>query len=201
MDTDWAYLEKFRLENNPLINSSDDNRIVFIGDSIIAGWKQHTLFVENPNYINRGINGQTTSQIVHRFSQDVIDLKPKCVVVLVGTNDIAENLGPVSLEEMQDNFRSMIEAAQSNNIQIILCSILPVQEYYWNKKIKPSPKIKVLNTFLYSLANQKTIFYLDFYTLMAEDTLISSKFSDDGVHPNSIGYDFMTEILKNSNYF
>ncbi len=90
---DWAYLERFRDENIFLKIQFDENRVVFIGDSIIAGWKQDSLFVENPNYINRGINGQTTSQILHRFTQDVIDLKPKQVVILVGTNDIAENLG------------------------------------------------------------------------------------------------------------
>lgn len=198
---DWAYLGRFQAENEILKMHSNENRVVFIGDSIIAGWKQHSLFVENSNYINRGINGQTTSQILHRFAQDVIDLKPKQVVILVGTNDIAENNGPISLKQIQANFVSMIEIARANRVQIILCSILPVKEYYWNKTIQPLEKIKTLNNFLASLSNKENIYFIDFYTQMSDNNAMKIKLTDDGVHPNTLGYDVMSELLKKSDLF
>lgn len=197
---DWAYLEKFQLENEALNQQLDENRIVFIGDSIIAGWYEQTLFEENKNFINRGINGQTTSQILHRFQQDVIDLKPKSVIILVGTNDIAENQGPIILLEIQDNFQKMIEQARINNIKIVLCSILPVSKYYWNTLIEPLEKIKSLNTFLVSLADKKSVFYVEFYTNMEKNGGFNQKFSEDGVHPNLDGYTIMSDLLLKSNY-
>ena len=200
-NSDWAYLEKFRAENEALKNEFNENRIVFIGDSIIAGWNNHSLFIENSHYINRGINGQTTSQILHRFQQDVIDLKPKFVVILVGTNDIAENLGPITLEQIQNNFISMIELAKANAIKLVLCSVLPAYQYYWNPKIKPVEKIITLNAFLTSLANNTNVFYLDFYTALEKENAMNKVFSEDGVHPNSNGYSKMSELLKKSNYF
>ena len=200
-NSDWAYLEKFRAENKALKNEFNENRIVFIGDSIIAGWNNHSLFIENSYYINRGINGQTTSQILHRFQQDVIDIKPKFVVILVGTNDIAENLGPITFIDIQNNFISMIELAKANAIKIILCSVLPAYQYYWNPKIEPVEKIIALNAFLTSLANNKNVFYLDFYTSLEKENAMNKVFSEDGVHPNSNGYSIMSEILKKSNYF
>lgn len=200
-NSDWAYLEKFRAENEALKNEFNENRIVFIGDSIIAGWNNHLLFIENSYYINRGINGQTTSQILHRFQQDVIDLKPKFVVILVGTNDIAENQGPITFIDIQNNFISMIELAKANAIKIILCSVLPAYQYYWNPKIEPVEKIIALNAFLTSLVNNKNVFYLDFYTALKKENAMNKVFSEDGVHPNSNGYYMMSEILKKSNYF
>lgn len=196
---DWAYLERFQDENKLLNMKFNENRVVFIGDSIIAGWKQHSLFLENTSFINRGINGQTTSQILHRFPQDVIDLNPKHVVILVGTNDVAENNGPISLEQIQSNFLSMIELAEANGIRTILCSILPVKEYYWNKKIiNPIEKIKVLNQYLGSLANNDTVYYVDFYSSLVNNDGMASIYTSDGVHPNKTGYRVMSELLKKS---
>lgn len=194
-DKDWAYLERYRLENELLKLNFDENRVVFIGDSIIVGWNDSSLFKENLNYVNRGINGQTTAQILHRFQNDVIDLKPKCVVVLVGTNDIAENLGPVTLEEIRNNFLSMIAIAKSNAVTVVICSILPTSHYYWNKKIQPFDKIKELNIFLASLSNNNTVFYTDFHTSLAENEGLKTTFSDDGVHPNQLGYQEMSKLL------
>lgn len=199
--SDWAYLERFQEENEALKIQFDENRVVFIGDSIIAGWNEIPLFEKNPHYINRGINGQTTSQILHRFQQDVIDLKPKSVVILVGTNDIAENIGPISLQQIEANFLSIIEITEASKIKLILCSILPVSEYYWNKKIQPLEKLKALNTFLASLSNNTSIFYLDFYTALEKNNAMNKLFSEDGVHPNLAGYNIMSDILINSNYF
>ncbi|CAM4141486.1 GDSL-type esterase/lipase family protein [Flavobacterium antarcticum] len=194
---DWAYLEKFRLANEKLKVYSDENRIVFIGDSIIAGWNEHTLFKKKPHYINRGINGQTTAQILHRFQLDVIDLKPKVAVVLVGTNDIAENCGPITLDEIKENFRSIIDLALQNNIKVILCSILPVSKYYWNPKITSFEKISVLNAFLKSCSNNKTISYLDFYHQFKNGDFINTNYFTDGVHPNLIGYTLMSSVFMN----
>lgn len=200
-NSDWAYLEKFRAENEALKNEFNENRIVFIGDSIIAGWNNHLLFIENSHYINRGINGQTTSQILHRFQQDVIDLKPKFAVILIGTNDIAENQGPITFIDIQNNFISMIELAKANAVKLVLCSVLPANQYYWNPKIKPVEKIIDLNAFLTSLANNTNVFYLDFYTALEKENAMNKVFSEDGVHPNLNGYSMMSEILKKSNYF
>lgn len=199
LNPDWAYLARFKKENDLLVqqNSSND-KIVFIGDSIIAGWKKHLLFETNVHYINRGINGQVTAQILHRFDQDVVSLRPKYVIILAGTNDIAENCGPITLEEIQDNFLSMLQIAKANRINVVLCSILPVSEYYWNRKIKPEEKVNSLNLFLASLVNDKNIYFIDFHPEMKHKKGINPKYTDDGVHPNSVGYDLMSSILKNS---
>lgn len=196
----WAYLEKFRAENQLLKMQFDQNRIVFIGDSIIEGWKNHSFFKENAHYINRGIGGQTSSQILVRFTADAIQLQPKCIVVLVGTNDIAENQGPISLKKIQHNFLSMIAIAKLRKIKIVLCSILPVASYYWNPKIQPLEKIKFLNTFLATLADEKMVFFVDFYTSLEQNTSMNPTFSKDGVHPNLEGYTIMSSIISNSNY-
>ena len=193
---DWAYLERFRLENEIIQLHNDENRIVFIGDSIIAGWNKEPLFIENRHFINRGINGQTTSQILHRFQQDVIDLKPKFVVILVGTNDIAENLGPITFIDIKNNFISMIELAKANAIKVIICSVLPAYQYYWNPKIKPVEKIKDLNVYLNLLANNSSVFFLDFFAVFVENNAMNKKYTSDGVHPNSEGYTKMTKILQ-----
>lgn len=199
LNPDWAYLARFKKENDLLLqqNSSND-KIVFIGDSIIAGWKNHLLFETNVHYINRGINGQVTTQILHRFEQDVVSLRPKYVIILVGTNDIAENCGPITFEKIQQNFHTMLQIAEENNIKVVLCSILPVSEYYWNRKIKPQEKVISLNLFLASLANNKNVYYIDFHKEMKDQNTIKANYSDDGVHPNSVGYDLMSSILKNS---
>lgn len=196
----WASLKKFRTENQLLKTQFDKNRIVFIGDSIIEGWNQHPFFNENAHYINRGIGGQTSSQILVRFTADVIGLEPKCVVVCVGTNDIAQNQGPITLEKIQHNFETMIAVAKEHHLKIILCSILPVTAYYWNPKILPEDKIKTMNAFLASLADDKMVFYVDFYTRLELQETFNSKFSDDGVHPNLNGYTLMSDILLESNY-
>jgi alpha-L-fucosidase len=196
----WAYLERFRAENKLLKTQIDDKRLVFIGDSIVAGWNESPFFRNNPHYINRGINGQTTSQILVRFNADVLHLKPKCLLVLAGTNDIAENNGPIALEKTKHNFLSMIEIAKAHNIKIILCSVLPVAAYYWNTKIQPAAKIDTLNAFLTSLADEITVFYVDFYSSLAVNGGMNKNLSDDGVHPNALGYTLMSSILIQTTY-
>jgi alpha-L-fucosidase len=193
--SDWSFLERYRAENKILHSKSDKYRIVFIGDSIIAGWNEQPFFLDNKNFINRGINGQTTAQILHRFPADVIELKPKCVVVLVGTNDIAQNAGPISLAQIQVNFISMIELAKTNAIKIVFCSILPVSSYYWNPKINPLEKIEALNRFLNSNSDSLNVFYLDFHSLLSYRNSINIKYFADGVHPNNLGYSVLSQAF------
>ena len=199
MQNDWAYLEKYALENQKLLKlHNKGNRIVLIGDSITEFWERYdSIFFSQNNYINRGISSQTTSQILERVQNDVIDLQPKRVIILVGINDIAENNGPISLEETFQNIVLMVNKANENNVEAILCSVLPTNSFYWNPKVQPIDKIMQLNQMIkaYSLINQ--IKYVDYYTEMIDENLgLDTKYSDDGVHPNLDGYLKMKTLLE-----
>jgi len=198
---DWAYLDKYKNEN-ALITALpfEENRIVFFGDSIIKAWEMHNpVFFDNKKNINRGINGQTTPQMLLRFRPDVIELKPETVIILAGTNDIAGNTGPTSLQTTLGNLISMCELAKANNIKVILCSILPAFDYPWHKGIQPAEKIEALNTMLFQYAKTNKITYIDFHSLMADEQKgMSSIYSQDGVHPNKEGYLIMESIIQSS---
>ena len=201
MQNDWAYLEKYAIENQQLLKlPNNGNRIVFIGDSITEFWQRYdSAFFTQNKYINRGISSQTTSQIQERFQNDVIDLKPKYVIILVGINDIAENNGPISIEEIMNNIISMVEKALKNNIEVVLCSILPASDFYWNPKIKLKPieKIKQLNVLIESYCLAEKIKFVDYYTPMVDKNFgLDKKFTDDGVHPNLNGYLKMKTIFE-----
>ena len=193
---DWAYLEKYKNENAQIISQPfEENRIVFFGDSIIAGWSIY----DNKTYINRGINGQTTSQMLIRFRPDVINLKPETVVVLAGTNDIAGNTGLITLETILGNLKSMCELAKTNNIKVVLSSILPATDYPWSKGIKPAEKIETLNAMIQHYAKANDIVYVDYYSAMADEQKgLKLIYSDDGVHPNQEGYFIMKSILEST---
>lgn len=199
MQNDWAYLEKYTLDNQKLLKQHNDgNRIVFIGDSITEFWERYdSLFFSQNNYINRGISSQTTSQILERFQNDVIDLQPKNVVILAGINDIAENNGPISLDEIMVNITLMVGKALKNNIEVLLCSILPANRFYWNPKIQPIEKIIQLNQMIKVHSLSKQIKYVDYYTQMVDENLdLDKKYTDDGVHPNLAGYLKMKAIVE-----
>lgn len=199
MQNDWAYIEKYAIENQQLLKlPNNDNRIVFIGDSITEFWQQYdSAFFTQNKYINRGISSQTTSQIQERFQNDVIDLEPKYVIILAGINDIAENNGPISIEEIMNNIVSMVEKALKNNIEVVLCSILPASDFYWNPKIKPIEKIKQLNVLIEAYCLIEKIKFVDYYTPMVDENFgLDKKFTDDGVHPNLNGYLKMKTILE-----
>jgi lysophospholipase L1-like esterase len=199
MQNDWAYIEKYAIENQQLLKlPNNGNRIVFIGDSITEFWQQYdSAFFTQNKYINRGISSQTTSQIQERFQNDVIDLEPKYVIILAGINDIAENNGPISIEEIMNNIVSMVEKALKNNIEVVLCSILPASDFYWNPKIKPIEKIKQLNVLIEAYCLIKKIKFVDYYTPMLDEYFgLDKKFTDDGVHPNLNGYLKMKTILE-----
>ena len=199
MALDWPYLNKYKEVNALLENSfPEKDRIVFMGDSITEFWAAHhpDFFKEN-KYINRGISGQTTPQMLVRFRADVINLKPKVVVLLAGANDIAKNTGHSSLEMITNNIFSMAELAEVHDIKVILCSVLPALFFPWNPKIDPADKILNLNKMIQKYATEKAHLYLDYYSDMvdAKNGLVEA-YSDDRMHPNKTGYEIMIPLVK-----
>lgn len=194
---DWPNLNRYREANEKLgLPSASEKRVVFMGNSIIDGWiRISPEFFEGKSYIDRGISGQTTPQMLVRFRADVVNLKPKVVVILAGTNDIAGNTGPSTLEMIEDNLASMSELGKVNGIKVILSSVLPVYDYPWKPGIEPAEKIVALNKWIKAYALKNGIIYLDYYSSMVNDRKgMKAAFSDDGVHPNKAGYKVM-EVL------
>jgi len=196
---DWPNLNRFKMENAELPTpSSNEDRIVFMGNSITESWLQirPEFFADNP-YINRGISGQTTPQMLVRFRQDVINLKPSAVVILAGINDIAGNTGPSTIEMIADNIFSMVELAKANDIQVVLCSVLPASDFPWIKGMEPAEKVVQLNLLLKSYASQHEIIYVDYYSSMVNDSLgLKEELGSDGVHPNASGYSIMEPLVE-----
>ena len=196
---DWPDLARYRDENAVLgAAGPGETRVVFMGDSITEDWSRLAAgFFAGKPYINRGIGGQTTPQMLIRFRQDVIALKPKVVVILAGTNDIAGNTGPSTLEMIRDNITSMTVLATAANIKVILSSVLPVYDYPWAPGLHPKEKILALNEWLESYARQNNFLYLDYYSLMSDNRKgMKPEFSPDGVHPNEAGYKVMGSIAQ-----
>ena len=197
---DWPWLGRFKEADLKLPPpAAGENRIVFMGDSITEGWH-----IEGPQgsfpgkpYINRGISGQTSPQMVLRFHQDVVDLKPKVVVILAGTNDVAGNTGPMTPEQTQDNLAAMAEMATQNHIRVVLCSILPAYDFPWKPGMEPAPKIQALNQWIKAYAAQKGYVYVDYHSAMkdARDGLPPA-LSEDGVHPLPAGYAIMGPLAE-----
>ena len=198
MAQDWPNLNRYASENEKLQSVSDKNRVVFMGNSITEGWlTHHPGFFSGKPYINRGIGGQTTPQMLLRFRQDVINLKPKTVVILAGINDIAGNTGPSSLEMILNNIISMAELAKANDIKVILCSVLPANNFYWSPGTKPAEKVIALNQMIQSYAKANTIPFVDYHTPMKDaENGLKKEYGPDGVHPNLEGYKVMARILN-----
>lgn len=194
---DWNQLGRYHADNERLkASKSDANRVVFLGDSITDGWKLAQYFPEKP-YVNRGIGGQTTPQMLVRMYPDVISLSPKALIVLAGTNDIARNTGPVTLTMIQNNFQAITELAQGHGIKVILCSLLPVSDYTERKQIqnRPPADIKKLNAWLKSYAAQKGAIFADYYAATVDEKgMLREGFSNDGLHPNPKGYELMVPV-------
>jgi lysophospholipase L1-like esterase len=196
---DWAQLGHFDASNKELPDAkTNENRVVFMGNSITIGWSHHQPeFFEGKPYVNRGISGQTTPQMLVRFRQDVIDLKPKVVVILAGTNDIAGNTGPSTLQMIADNIMSMAELAEANGIKVVLCSVLPAYDYPWRKGLMPNEKIPALNTMIKSYVNSKGLVYLDYFSAMTDgNNGLKEDLGSDGVHPNKKGYELMAPLAE-----
>ena len=196
---DWAYLERYRAANAALGSPrAGENRVVFIGNSITEGWAKYfpAMFPAKP-YVNRGIGGQTTPQMLVRFRQDVIALEPAVVVILAGTNDIAGNTGPSTIEMIEDNLASMAELAQANGIAVVLSSVLPVYDYPWKPGLEPAPKIVALNAWMKQYAASHGAVYLDYHSAMSDERQgMKSDLATDGVHPNEAGYRVMAPLAE-----
>ncbi len=196
---DWANLEQFKIDNAKIgLPAANENRVVFMGNSITIGWL-NTMpeFFEGKPYINRGISGQTTPQMLLRFRQDVIALQPKVVVILAGTNDIAGNTGPSTLGMIADNIKSMAELAKTHGIS----STLPAYDYPWKPGLKPAGKIVALNKMLKDYSEQNGHVYLDYFSAMADERNgLPKKFANDEVHPTKLGYEVMAPLAEAAIY-
>ena len=197
---DWAHLKKFDEENKKLKKINELKRVVFMGNSITEGWSNFDkdFFINNP-FVNRGISGQTTPQMLIRFRPDVVNLKPKSVVILAGINDIAGNTGPISLENTAENIMSMAEIAIANNIKVYICSTLPAIDFPWSPGLNPGPKVLKLNSLLKDYCDKNNITYVDYFSAMADEKgglkVPEYTSADDLVHPNLAGYKLMEKII------
>lgn len=197
-DKDWAQFNKYEKSNEKVKSlTQKDRNVVFMGNSITEGWYRFdsSFFIEN-KYIDRGISGQTTPQMLVRFRKDVIDLHPSYVVILAGTNDIAQNQGFISLENILGNIISMCELAEAHKIKPVICSVLPAFDYPWRKGLSPNEKIPALNKMLEDYAKSKKFTYVNYFPEMADDKNgMQTQLTYDGVHPNKEGYAIMEKIL------
>ena len=197
---DWAQLHKYAAQNEQLDKlANDNNRIVFFGDSITEAWfiSAPTLSVDNKLWINRGISGQTTQQMLVRFKPDVVALHPQAVVILAGTNDIARNMGIVSNAFIEDNIATLAEWAKLHHVKVILCSILPTRSYSWRPEVQPVDTIHEINRWIKKYAADNDLMYVDYYAAMIDDNNgLRKELSEDGVHPNQKGYQIMNQLVR-----
>ncbi len=195
---DWPNLQRYAEENAKITApAAGEARVVFMGDSITDAWgRKLGKFFPGKNYINRGISGQTTPQMLIRFRPDVLAHKPKVVVILAGTNDIAGNTGPMTLESIQDNITSMAELAKANKIRVVLSSVMPVCDCQKPQTARrPPEKIKALNAWLKAYAAKTGAVYLDYFSAMADENgMLKAALTYDGLHPNDAGYELIEPL-------
>lgn len=192
---DWAAFGRYAEANK---NVKQAPMLVIMGDSITDFWPNKTSsdFFNKNNIVGRGISGQVTSQMLVRFRRDVLDLKPKYVAILAGTNDIAQNQGYINAENIVGNIISMVEIARANKIKPIVCSILPAAKYPWRPEIQSVPMVQKINQMLKDYCKKHKVKYIDFYTPMAdENNGLPKKYANDGIHPTSDGYAVMEKVL------
>jgi lysophospholipase L1-like esterase len=202
---DFANFARYRDANGKLAPPvKGEDRVVFMGDSITDGWKLAEYFPNQP-YVNRGISGQTTPQMLLRFRPDVIDLKPKVVVILAGTNDISGNTGPTTLEVIEGNLKSMVELAHTNGINVVISSVLPISDYNKNKEgiaiirsvQRPPAQIVALNEWIKKYCAEKGLVYLDYFAATVDDKgFLKEDIANDGLHPNAKGYAIMKPLAE-----
>lgn len=194
-------LNKYKEENSSLgLPKQGENRIVFMGNSITEDWKSLSpnFFLDN-NYVNRGIGGETSTQMLLRFRSDVINLKPSAVVILAGINDIAENQGPISIPDIARNIFFMSQLAIENNIKVILCSVLPAYDFPWRPGLNPKDKVISLNDLIQKHAQEKSFEYVDYFSSMVDERKgLIKEYGNDEVHPNLEGYRVMESIIQKS---
>jgi lysophospholipase L1-like esterase len=198
--TDWAQLCRYDAENRELAPpAGDEQRVVFMGDSITEFWKLADPALFSSGVIDRGISGQTTGQMLVRFRQDVIDLQPVAVHLMAGTNDIAGNSGPTTLEAVQANIQSMVDLADAHGIEVILASIPPAAAFPWRAGLDPAPTIALLNAWLQGYAAGKGLRYVDYHAVLADEASgLKKPLANDGVHPNRDGYALMRPLAESA---
>lgn len=198
---DFANLTKYKDENTSILSSKKKVDVVFMGNSITEGWvKSHPEFFSENNYTGRGISGQTTSQMLLRFQNDVVALKPKLVIINAGTNDIAQNTGIYDPDFTFNNIKAMADIAQNNAIKVIIASILPAAEFPWRKEITDVPqKVDALNHRLKQYASSKKLIFVDYNSAMRDaQGGMREGLSKDGIHPVPAGYTIMEPMIKNA---
>jgi lysophospholipase L1-like esterase len=192
-------LQRFKADNAMLSSPQpNEDRVVFMGNSITEGWGNlRPEFFAGKPYVNRGISGETTPQMLRRFKQDVVRLEPAAVVILAGINDIAGNTGPTTIEAITENIVSMVELANKSDIKVVLCAVLPANKFPWRPEVIPTEKVVQLNALLKNYAESNTIPYVDYYTPMVDDAGgLPLALAADGVHPNVTGYLIMEPLLE-----
>jgi lysophospholipase L1-like esterase len=199
LHNDWANFGRYRANNIKIgMPKPGEKRVVFMGNSITDGWIRidSDFFIKN-HYVDRGISGQTTPQMLVRFRPDVINLKASVVVILAGINDIAGNTGPSTLEMIEDNLSSMVEIAQANDVKVVLSSVLPAYDFPWRPGLEPAEKVVRLNTWIKKYADIHNCVYLDYFTPMADEKhALKADLGTDGVHPNLAGYKIMEPLVQ-----
>jgi lysophospholipase L1-like esterase len=205
---DWAQLERYREANATALRpAKDEIRVVFMGDSITDGWSkpQYGGFFSGKPYFDRGISGQTTPQMLVRFRPDVIELEPQVVVILAGTNDIAGNTGPMTLQQIEGNLTTMTELARAHGMRVVLASVMPVRDGLKNKdgvplvqtKKRPPETISALNEWIKKYAAANRLAYLDYFSAMVDDQgFLKAELTYDGLHPNAEGYVVMAPLAE-----
>lgn len=196
---DWNQLGRYHADNEKLkAQGPVAGRVVFLGDSITDGWKLQQSFPGKP-YVNRGISGQTTPQMLVRMFPDVIKLQPAAMILLAGTNDVARNTGPATLAQIADNVQAITELAQAHGIKVILSSVLPVSDYTARKQIdkRPPADILKLNEWLRAYAAKANATYADYFQAVVDDKgMLRDGISGDGLHPNAQGYEVMAPVAE-----
>jgi lysophospholipase L1-like esterase len=196
---DWPNIKKYEQANSEVpAAEKSEKRVVYMGDSITDFWiGNDPAFFADKGYYDRGISGQTTGQMLVRFREDVINLKPAVVVILAGINDIAENNGPSKLEDVMGNIISMAELARANKIKVVLSSVMPAAAFPWKPTIDPKEKVKALNDMIKTYCDRNNFIYLDYFTAMADENRgLPTTLSKDGVHPNLEGYKIMEPLAE-----
>ena len=197
LQVDWAWTTRYRADNDAIIASGAKPKVVLIGDSITQGWYDLDRAFFTPGRIGRGIGGQTTSQMVVRFRQDVVDLKPQAVQIMAGTNDIAGNTGPMTDAQIEGNIRTMTELAQAHGIRVILASIPPADEFPWRPGLDTGPRIERLNAWIKAYAAASGSAYADYWSALKGDGLGAREgLTKDHVHPNPAGYAVMDKVAE-----
>ncbi len=197
---DYMNYLKYDSSNKEIINGQSWPEVVFMGNSITENWvEMRPDFFESNNFIGRGISGQVSHQMLLRFQSEVVMLKPKVVVILAGTNDLAQNSGPVTIDQIMSNIKSMVDIASVNSIQPVLCSVLPAIAFPWRPGIEPASMIRDLNYRIAQFAKDKGLIYIDYYQRMVDDKgglkVPDFTTADDLVHPNVEGYALMEEVV------